>query len=171
MARLAQREWTHDQERTELTEGNTHWTDPGPWHKEPDKVQWIDEATNYACLAVRGRLGVWCGYVGVPEQHPFYKVDCDDLPVSAHGGLTYSDLCQEEAPEGHGICHIPEPGHPDNVWWLGFDCAHAFDLAPGMIRLDGLPSTGAGIFQEEYRTLAYVQRECESLAAQLREHG
>src|SRR5437868_4216905 len=34
---------------------------PGPWWDEPDKVQWIDPATDLDCLAVRGPFGAWCG--------------------------------------------------------------------------------------------------------------
>ena len=39
----------------------------------------------------------------------------------------------EDAPEKSGICHIPDQGEPDDVWWLGFDCLHGGDLAPGMM--------------------------------------
>ncbi len=169
MTRLAQREWTHHDKRA-TRDSRTYWTDPGPWHHEPDKVQWIDQATNYACLAVRNPSGAWCGYVGVPEGHPFYRQDYDNVPDvihnAAHGGLTFSDLCYEEAEEGHGICHIPEPGHPDNVWWLGFDCAHLGDFVPGMPRM---PSEWRR--QETYKDLAYVQATCEQLAAQIKEHA
>lgn len=45
------------------------WGD-GPWQKEPDKAQWLDEATRLPCLAVRNNVsGTLCGYVGVPPGH------------------------------------------------------------------------------------------------------
>ena len=44
---------------------------PGPWDGEPDKVQWEDDS-GYLCMMVRNNFGAWCGYVGVPEDHPFY---------------------------------------------------------------------------------------------------
>lgn len=47
----------------------------GPWDSEPDKKQWQDEATGLPCLIVRNRMGALCGYVGVPESHPLFKVD------------------------------------------------------------------------------------------------
>lgn len=128
------------------------WGD-GPWQTEPDRVQW--NHAGFACLIVRNGWGVWCGYVGVPEEHPYYKVNYNDVPnLLVHGGLTYSDVCR-----GH-ICHIPEPGFPDKVWWLGFDCGHWNDYAPGI---------APGVRHGEYRDLAYVTHEVEQLAEQLRE--
>lgn len=47
------------------------WGD-GPWHREPDKMQWQDEATGLPCLIVRNHGGAWCGYVGVNDGHPLY---------------------------------------------------------------------------------------------------
>jgi hypothetical protein len=62
----------------------------GPWNNEPDKMQWQDAATGLACLAVRNDMGVWCGYVGIPEGHPWYGKGYEDLgDVDVHGGLTY----------------------------------------------------------------------------------
>jgi hypothetical protein len=159
----------------------------GPWDDEPDKAQWIDEATGLDCLIVRNPIGALCGYVGVPENHPWHgkdysdclRPDCDSddswshydhspgAGVDVHGGLTFAAACHpSEEGESHGICHVPEPGRPDNVWWFGFDCAHAYDLAPGMVMSDramGWASSGEDI----YRTFAYVQRECADLAQQL----
>lgn len=152
----------------------------GPWDGEPDKVQWIDEATGLDCLMVRHDLGHWCGYVGVPPEHPFHGVHydkcrlpcehdhveawdyCDDAYISVHGGLTYSDFCQEFSGGDHsrGVCHIPEPGRPANVWWLGFDCAHAGDQSPGMPRL-GVMLGGT------YKDQPYVEQNVRELAEQL----
>ncbi len=136
----------------------------GPWQSEPDKVQWTDPETELPCLAIRGPAGSWCGYVGVSNNHPAFEKDYDDVDVKVHGGLTYADHCQTGQPENHAICHVPEPGQPDNVWWLGFDCAHAFDLMPAFTAM--LPTIGERP-QAEYRTLDYVRREVASLAHQL----
>src|SRR5262249_25376638 len=110
------------------------WGD-GAWQTEPDKIQWTDEATGLPCLPVRKpRSGSWCGYVGVPEEHRMFGLSYDqasslaaDEYLRVHGGLTFAGTCQEGA-EDTGICHIPQPGQPDKVWWLGFDCAHAGDI-------------------------------------------
>jgi hypothetical protein len=153
----------------------------GPWDHEPDKVTWVDPATGLDCMINRGPVGAWCGYVGVPPEHPWHGKDymqctlpepcadwCDDRycehrpDVSIHGGLTYADACQDTADESRGICHVPEPGRPHDVWWLGFDCAHLHDLAPAMERYG---SYGGDVYRDE----AYVRAEVLSLARQLAE--
>jgi len=152
----------------------------GEWDQEPDKRQWQDEDTGFPCLIVRGPIGSLCGYVGVPADHPWhgkgysecvlgdgcetYTNDhyCNHEPssiLSVHGGLSFADKCSHGA-EDTGICHLPGKGEPDNVWWFGFDCAHAYDLSP---RLD------LHCGDETYRNVAYVEAECWRLAAQLAE--
>jgi len=147
----------------------------GEWDQEPDKVQWTDEATGLPCLAVRSNpemMGNWCGYVGVSEGHPFFAKDFEqiDAGLAVHGGLTFSNFCAPEDKE-HGICHVPGPGEPDRIWWLGFDCGHAFDYQPAMAArfemLGGVPSKYWHLPEAKYRNLAYVQAECVSLAEQL----
>lgn len=47
----------------------------GPWHEETfDKVVWVDPATGLDCMANRGPMGNWCGYVGVPPSHPWHNI-------------------------------------------------------------------------------------------------
>jgi hypothetical protein len=144
--------------------------DRGPWDAEPDKVQFTDEATGMPCLAVRNpEMGFWCGYVGVSEGHPAFGKGYDDVSAEVHGGLTFADTCQPSETDSRGICHIPAAGEPDHVWWLGFDCAHAWDISPGRSayeRRHNLPEIGAS-WDSSYRTLAYVKRECANLARQL----
>lgn len=134
----------------------------GPWSDEPeDKVVWVDEATDLDCMAVRNTFGVWCGYVGVPPGHRFHGVDYGEVDVRVHGGLTFSGACSP-SPKGpqEGICHLEQDGRPGSVWWLGFDCNHAWDIAPGADF--GMPMPGS-----EYRDLGYVVGECQSLAEQV----
>lgn len=134
----------------------------GPWDDEPDKIQWQD-ATGYPCLIVRNGGGALCGYVGVSEGHPMFGKDyeaAEDLAV--HGGITFAGPCQEDDKE-HGICHIPAPGEPDHVWWLGFDCAHGGDITPSSI-IPSLRLSG----REIYRDVSYVTAECTTLAVQLK---
>lgn len=143
------------------------WPD-GPWKDEPDKIQWMDEATGLPCLIVRhGWSGHYCGYVGVTRDHPLFDVGYDDEAcsgLSVHGGLTFSGFCQEHEPgeEGTVICHVVEPGEDDKVFWLGFDCAHYLDRPPGR------PHWSDG---EVYRDQAYVVGEVENLASQLKERA
>lgn len=136
---------------------------PGPWQQEPDREEWRDTDTGLPCLIVRApTTGSLCGYVGVPPGHPWHGVDYSGADASVHGGLTYSDRCA-----GH-ICHVPAPGEPDDVWWLGFDTAHFMDYMPAraaMMRdLDvGMPQ----YMRSAYRDMAYVRAEVARLASQV----
>lgn len=135
----------------------------GPWTDEPDKMQWPDEETGLPCLIVRGPSGALCGYVGVAEGHPAFKRDYDEVyslaDIEVHGGLTYADMCQPSDDESRGICHLPDPGERDHVWWLGFDCAHAGDVCPKYdSKFDG----------DVYRSISYVKGHCGHLAHQLK---
>ena len=151
----------------------TGWGD-GPWQAEPDKRQWQDKATGLPCLIVRNPIGALCGYVGVPAGHPVHGKGYDDVDVGVHGGLTFADRCHEGAEE-HSICHKPAPGESDDVWWLGFDCAHAGDLSPQhaatmreirvMPEFRRLPSPY--MRDDTYKDIAYVEGEVQRLAAQL----
>lgn len=87
-------------------------------------------------------------------------------------GHTLNDYSAwEERARATFICHVPDPGEPDETYWFGFDCSHAGDYSPA---LDGRyghnkigSATGWGT-TVQYRDQAYVERECVSLAQQLR---
>lgn len=144
----------------------------GPWDDEPDKVQWRDEASGFACLIVRSHLGTLCGYVGVPAGHPWHGLYCERVRMPgassaryddagdprAHGGLTFAGACQHGADPARGICHVPGPGDPDDLWWLGFDCAHLYDLVPALGRFH-LPDPSV-----IYRDLDFVAGAVAALA-------
>jgi hypothetical protein len=155
-----------------VSDGQKTWTwvdksawHRGPWDSEPDKAQWNDERTGLTCIAVRHpRLGHWCGYVGVTPAHPLHGKEYEEIEAEVHGGLTFAGPCQEDNPE-HGICHVPEPGQPESLWWFGFDCAHCSDLSPGLLALDnffGLMFPGR--MNDMYRDLDYVKEEVANLA-------
>jgi hypothetical protein len=138
----------------------------GPWDKEPDKLQWVDEVTGLPCLIVRHpRSGHLCGYVGVSKGHPAFEVDYNSVPADVHGGLTFSEHCQQELEECKSVCHKVEDGEDDNVWWLGFDCAHSGDYSGFAYHRTQFQD------DEVYRTFEYVKSECESLAQQLYTQG
>ena len=160
----------------------------GPWDDEPDKVQWVDESTGLDCLAVRVDIhGGWCGYVGVPSDHPWHGTDYSECltcgeafcseheytnrpegRIEVHGGLTFADSCNESGPVESSVCHIPFDGRPDDIWWFGFDCAHARDYSPGTMAILSLLSAFRGHHDDSvYRTLNYVRAECARLAEQL----
>lgn len=144
----------------EHTVDRTYW-EPGPWDGEPDRKEWR-HSSGLACLAVRANTtGAWCGYVGVPPGHPYHGKGYDEVEVEVHWGLTYANACRGP------ICHVPAPGESDDVWWLGFDCAHAGDLTPGSeFRL---PERLRGRCGDVYRDEAFVTAEVNRLADQLAE--
>jgi hypothetical protein len=134
----------------------------GPWQSEPDRVDF--RHAGLPCLLRRHeRLGNWCGYAAVPPGHPLHGKHYHEVDVKAHGGLTYANACRGP------ICHVPGPGEPDDVWWFGFDCSHAFDLCPGMAAWErSLGCRPPEIDRlETYRDLAYVRAQVEKLAEQL----
>lgn len=155
--------------KTWIFRDRTKW-EKGEWDKEPDKVQWEDPDTKFPCLALRNLIGNWCGYVGVPKDHPFYGKNYDECSLkdspceedycdhcsgsilNVHGGITFNSFCNEGNPI-EGICHQD----PEKVWWIGFDTAHCDDLSPGGFSFKGTI----------YRSLSYVMLECLSLASQL----
>jgi hypothetical protein len=156
------------------TVDKSSWGD-GEWQNEPDKVQWRDERTGLPCIVRRQpRLGFLCGYVGVPEGHPLYGRECY-LPEVVHDyEINYANACQD-GPEAESICHIPEPGEPDHIWWFGFDCAQGMGHAPGLAARDlaTFPEWGGEMKDalangwEVYRTLGHVEEQCAVLAVQL----
>lgn len=178
-------------ELTYETFDKSDWGD-GPWMDEPDKMQWQDGETGLPCLAVRNHFGSWCGYVGVSPDHPAYGLGYDDVRTASgdwpdvHGGLTYAGHCRD-GDEATNICHVPEPGEPDKVFWFGFDCNHWRDFAPEMhartrkmggpfededydhekaLANAGSPTEGvSGV----YKDLGYVRAEVAQLAKQLAE--
>ena len=147
----------------------------GPWQDEPDKAQWGDPKSGVPCLIVRGPVGALCGYVGVHDDHPYFRRNYDELEnIDVHGGLTFSDVCQA----GGKICHKSDDGKV--TWWIGFDCAHGGDYAPkhGQYRHDPEMKATAEkykfdkLFEQKpyqtYRDMAYVEGQIQQLALQLK---
>lgn len=208
--------------------GKTDEFPAGPWQDEPDKAQWVDEATNLDCLMVRNPMGALCGYVGVPREHPWYgkgysectegcgnsditrreswlqrraelladeeamknpfseqmiesmdlltEGDRGDEPdycfdhspeskIRVHGGITFADSCQEDREEG--ICHVPAPGRPHDIWWFGFDCNHYQDASPYDYKRAESKEYPWYPVDGTYRPFEYVQKECADMAQQL----
>lgn len=140
----------------------------GPWKNEPDRVSWVDPNTGYHCLVRRNNKfsGVFCGYVAVENKHPYYGHSYSDndyeiaSKIRVHGGITYANPCRGDGESG--ICHLTKDD--DSAWWFGFDCGHSWDFQPGEVFKNILYQIEDCI----YRDLAYVIREVESLASQLK---
>lgn len=152
-----------------------------PWETEPDLVKFRDPVTGLKCVMVRHpSFGNWCGYVQVPPgelrqvlknrqkaQHRGWKNKLEhgygyDHPVArnieVHGGLTFSGRYHRGTAMTRGF-------------WLGFDCAHAGDLMPGLdkhLRKLGHLYADELDQYEVYRDQEYVTQNVLELAKQIK---
>lgn len=100
----------------------------------------------FKCEIIKhSKMGHYCGYVWLPEDHPLVDGDEEDLNVyvSVHGGITYASW-EEEGEE--------------KFYVVGFDCAHAGDYVPGLSLYPG---------DHHKWTLEEVAEEVNHLAEQL----
>lgn len=142
-----------------------------PWLTEPNREEF--EHCGLKCLILRNEsLGPLCGYVGLPESHPWFGVerhqcllgckseDCTwkkhhPAPgniIDVHGGLTFSEL---------GSGEVRQQG----LWWFGFDCAHYNDYCPGMAEV--LKRVNSSYDMGVYRDIDYVRNEVKHMAEQM----
>lgn len=135
----------------------------GPWTNEPDHVDFVH--LGFACILHRGSMGSWCGYVAMPPGHPWHKEQYDQVPARVHGGLTYGRECMGD------VCHVPKPGESDDVWWLGFDCSHGWDIVPAMAQINADIGFSFILKDAIYRDQKYAMNECKRLAAQAKKAG
>lgn len=142
-----------------------------PWLTEPEREEF--EHCGFKCLILRHEhIGHLCGYVGLPESHPWFGVgynqcflgckseDCTwekhhpspEKMINVHGGLTFSQMGEGKYPEGYR--------------WFGFDCAHCYDYCPGMDEL--LTRFGSSYdMGGVYRDIDYVRNEIKRMAEQM----
>lgn len=123
---------------------------------------WTTEAGLRAVVIMTDR-GHRCGYVAIPKEHRLYGVDYSsfDFDIEVHGGVTFSS--------GDESYPVPHEG----MWWVGYDCAHAWDrpsnehLEQQRLKYPDKPYMWDDRADGIHRELAYCERECEQLAAQL----
>ena len=125
------------------------------WMQEPNREEW--EHQGYMCQIVRHpQAGHLCGYVGIPEGHPWFKKDYSDIDADVHGGLTYAAYGHDESESDKGYYKQLTDSKGRKLWWIGFDCNHYGDMAP----------YGVSIFEGNYRNMFYVHGQTNRLAAQ-----
>lgn len=124
-----------------------------PWEHEPNHEKWVDETTGYACEIRRHPdMLHLCGYVQLPQHHFLFNEDYDFAIDYVHEELTFSK-------EGR----------------LGFDCAHADDIAPGMImQLIRAHPEDVGLVERHmgygtYKTWDVVKERVKKLAKELKD--
>lgn len=133
----------------------------GEWIDEPDYVSWKHK--DYVCEIMRNGFGSLCGYVTLPESHPWYGNEMEEIHVEVHGGLTFNMVKDER--------HI-----------IGFDCAHKNDVIPAVKEVDiEMQKISPDIYErltkdatemkikeiQTYKNIEFVKNECEKLVDQL----
>jgi hypothetical protein len=63
------------------------------------------------------------GYVLLPINHVYYEVDYNNIPVSVHGGLTYSKMVDIDIV--HNFNNLTE--EDIGYWMIGFDTSQYGD--------------------------------------------
>ena len=107
-------------------------------------------------------LNVLCGYVKLPENHPYigldlYEGEYNKNPLNelrVHGGVTFADCIGDGYATGFGCAHVGD-------YAIGFDCAHAGDYVPRLIDF-------ASFADDVWRDEAFVINELKRLVEQLR---
>ena len=115
--------------------------------------EWTTRA-GLKAVVIAHDMGHRCGYVGVPEDHPWHGKGYDDVDIDVHGGLTYADA-------------------RDDLWWFGYDCAHLGDARDPELMSDEYKNVLLGrklnFDGDTIKTLDFCVNECESMAAQLKD--
>ena len=151
------------------TTTKTKYAVAGPWDDEPDFREWRDAETGLLCRIARNMsMGFLGGYVALPRKHPlahprisrareydasrkwlgYHRIEGRFYP---HGGVTW----QGKLPRRPGL----KARGPH--YWVGFDCGHSNDHAPGYKWM--LPYARPSD-AHSYRTWAYVEAEVKRLA-------
>lgn len=133
------------------------------WQNEPDRVEWLDPVTKLPCMMMRSEMGTWCGYIGLSPNHPWWGTSYEKIEPypDVHGGLTFSDK-RLVISDSAVLEQLLENGIiPDDLWWIGFDCAHFADLSPRLY--DWKIQVAEG---KEYRDARYVTQNVVNLALQ-----
>ena len=134
--------------------------------------KWIDELTGfyrgfeYLCVA-RVDKGFRCGYVKIPEGHPYYEnreFTKFNVGYEINWGLTFSGRLKNH-----------------NGWWIGFDCNHINNSFDPQIIRDNYPEETArqiihALNEEDsgsgfQPSVSGIERSCQSIIDELLEEG
>lgn len=112
-----------------------------------------------------------CGYVALMPGHPlnnFHNEEYNYPDLICHGGITFFS-------DDHGLKELLQ--HPCSDKWVGFDCAHCYDLpdvkaAEMFFDKDRVELARHQIetfkgFGAKTRSFKYVEKECKKIINQL----
>lgn len=100
-------------------------------------------------MVKKNSFNCYCGYVGVPITHLFYKAEPGRFDLRVHGGATFTGTFEEIG---------------DGFYFFGFDCAHYQDFMPGMTKFTGI---GLVSQEETYKDFDFVLGQIWGLIEQL----
>lgn len=124
----------------------------GAWSFEPDEEEFI-HAGQQCFIWRHPSIGHWCGYVAIPEGHPWHQKPYEDIHVEVHYGLTFGDKFFD--------------GSKGDTYWLGFDCAHSGDYTP----YTGSRGWSYGENEYDYKDIEFVKMHTKRLAEQVEVAG
>lgn len=68
-------------------------------------------------ITLNNYIGIHCGYVKIPQNHPYAKMDYMDISgIKIHGGITFSKRDVDGT-------------------WIGFDTGHYTDFIPALMHV------------------------------------
>lgn len=148
------------------------------WDNEPDEV--IFEHEGYKCIVYRHpEFKFLCGYVAIPEGHPFFKQDYSEWlydkkvengnPKEAKYDKEIADkICSLECHGGVTFAGYLRVFTED--WLIGFDANHSWDSTPPVeIRPDYIYGGERDLYgMSQYRTIEYMSEQCKILAEQIK---
>lgn len=129
---------------------------PGEWCKEPDLSRWIHNDMD--CLVVRDMsLGIWKGFVGVNQQHLFYKKSIENFLATEKG----MDFFLETGGRLFNAGRLPirYREYTSNLWWIGMDTSQGNDYMP-LLKLEN----SVTVSQQTYKNFSFIRKETNKLA-------
>jgi hypothetical protein len=105
------------------------------------------------CMTTISPMGIPCGYVGLPKEHPYFGKHYDDIEnIEVHGGLTFSGYWEE----------IDDK----ELYWYGFDCGHAWDMDMDYSRGQQMGGHSIPLYHSN-KSSEFVEEQTRRLAEQL----
>lgn len=94
----------------DLVVDKTSWP-PGPWHDEPDRLQWKTAAGLPGLLVRHSRLGHLCGYAAVPPEVATKAPWTTEHPhIGGSGGVRRAPIPEPEEERCVGCGRTPSEG-------------------------------------------------------------
>lgn len=143
-----------------------------PWLQEENRYQFYYRG--YPCLILRNHMGAFCGYVGITEKNRFYGIPMEKLSFSVHGGITFAGYGDDASYGGHHFCRPSKDKDGNQLYWIGFDCAHKYDYCPAVAHQLKEAGVEPSLYlpkDKTYRTVNYVIGELQFLVDQIIDRG